>query len=676
VPRFTSLLLASLALASSIDAQTYVSPNQGVTGATLGHVGGATSSFVSGTGYRIHLPEANSQFVVLLPQGTSWDSRTHLDMTLRNDGSHLAELTFAVSTNSGAGWLTSRAIVGPGSRLHLSMPLRTAASLGMVMLPSIADSSRVQTASFGSYFPVPVGGVFLFNSDVTSLNLTLESMSLSTREIPTSAIVDTYGQQRNHSWSGKVGRDRDLRQAESHLPLPYATDPHLGVLDGPTYPSSPRFRVLKDGARWYLVTPGGKRFFSHGINEVGAKAWTITSGREHLFTDLANLRSKFGSHWLSRNGAEGFYPYSINLERRHGGNWRSVAQTNFMNRMATWGFNTFGAHPWDSFLTQQQVPSTVVVEVRGPHAMLPVYDGRSMHDVFDSRYPTSVRDAISLRLSQGPFTVHSHHLGIFVDNELPWGRGKVSAPAYRWALAVGALNAPASQPARVRLVDDLKAKYGSIANLNASWGTAYGNWTFLESGSFGYPGSASTGMQTDFRNFAREFARRYFTTVRGALTQLNYPGLYLGCRFQDTCYTPEVLEGAMAGGPDVHSFNIYRGTPEGINAELKHLDAPIMISEASFGANDLGRVGMFLNPTLTESDRAAAYRRYMNVVRTWPNVVGVHWYRWEDFPTTSNQNRDNMALGLVSITDRPYVAITREARNICADIMNDLRSAY
>jgi hypothetical protein len=658
--------------AHGADADAILDPEGGLRGGRIGHVGGASSTWRPADGYRIRLPQPDSHFVVLFEPEARWTDRTHLDVDVANEGDESAVLTLAVSSRRGDGWLTSKVTLGPRTAVRLAMPLETAAALGTVALPSL-PGDRNLLASFGTFHPDRIGGFFLYNAGKGAADIILSRVATARRSAPVGPLVDRYGQQRSLDWPGKVRSDGDLRHPERvDGRWPYAADRFGGILEPRHYGRAPRFRTQKDGDRWFLVTPEGSRFFSFGVNEVGVMSWTVTDGREHLFSDLAALRRLHPDQFLLRSGRNGFYPYGINLERKYGPSWRSRSERSFQDRMRSWGFNTFGAHPWDAFLIQQEIPSTLLVEIREGHRRLEVYDGQTMPDVFDPGYRASVVQALGTRMRQGPFSHHPHNLGFFVDNEMPWGRVGSPEPKYRYALAVAALNAPVDQPARRRLLEQLKRRYDTIEALNEAWGSGYRGWTDLESGAFGYPPALSQAARKEFEQFAADFAREYFSTVRQSLGVLGYAGLYLGCRFKDTDYTPEIARAGL-GLVDVHSVNIYRLTPDQLNADLRQLDVPILISEVSFGATDFGRVGLPLNPTLTEEERVRAFRRFMDNARTWPNIVGVHWYRWEDFPVTGNQNRENMSMGLVSITDKPYPQMVDEARRVAIEIMADLR---
>lgn len=124
---------------------------------------------------------------------------------------------------------------------------------------------------------------------------------------------------------------------------------------------------------------------------------------------------------------------------------------------------------------------------------------------------------------------------------------------------------------------------------------------------------------------------------------------------------------------DVLSFNCYEKNPDIHFSYLKNIDFPVLISEFGFGASDNGRIGWGLYQTLSESDRVAAYENYANRARQWSNLVGLHYYKWEDHPLSGDSvgvaPGDNTSSGLVSICDVPYPLITQSATNMNRTIM-------
>lgn len=656
----------------TLSVATVIDKAKGLLSGDLATAGG-TVSWITNTGYRATMPGLNSLLAIHMPT-TSWSGYTHVDVRLKNEGSKAASLEMDCWSRNGQGWLSSRVVIAPGETLDVSMPLKPTGSNDLVARPSITDSVRFQTASAGSIYPAEVGGFYFFNKDNAPANVLIQSMNLANHTTTTTGpVVDVYGQQINVSWPGKVLSDSDLTTAakkEIVTPtLPYATDDFGGVLGGKNYGPGAGFRRLKDGGRWYLVTPNGNRFFSFGVNEVGAQAWTPTSFRGSSFAGITSLMSDYRDAWSVRDNTCGFIPYQINLAKKYGKSWRNTTEDLFTNRLKSWGFNSLGTNSWDSLSQNGKLASTFSADIVGPHVRFETYDGRTIHDVFSPQFVTDVQNTIRNRVAQvAPET--SHNLGVFVDNELPWGNKESSDDRYRYGLAYGALRA-SSTYSHQALVNMLKTNYGNaISKLNSAWGTNYTDWTQLDR--LTVLPDCTAAMRADFAQFGGMFATQYFSTVKTQLKNAGFNGLYLGCRSMACEILPEVTAAAKANC-DVISVNVYNANASMLIGELKTIDCPVLISEFCFGAADQGRVGMPLYPSMTENARVDAYKRFMEDVKTWPNLVGVHWYRWEDFPATGKMDGDNMSMGLLSITDNPYTALTSQTRLSTADYMSFLR---
>jgi|GEM_PF-2340849 len=623
-------------------------------------------------GYRVNFVDDETMWVLQLPAGSNWTGYSHVDVRLRNVGSDAADLEFAVGSQNGGGWMTAKAVLAAGSTHTVTMPLKDTVAQGMWAMPSPTDTTAKQLASRGNVVPSSMNGFYIWNKQQRPVAIEVEMVLVTNHTVPETQIVDELGQQRGIAFPGKLASVNDMIAKVGTDPVnakyPYAADAFGGLTTAPNYGASDRFRLTKDSGRWYLVTPAGNRFFSMGVNEVGTQAFTPVGGREHLFSNLATLQT-FSQAWSWREGQWGFYPYMVNVMRKFGTGWENKAKTVFTNRMKDWGFNSLGASSWDSMVRSQDLTSTFCVWMMFPHAKLDMYAGRAISDVFDPSFAPAVSESIKRRFAEQN-GLHNAHLGIYFENELPWGTWDRNNVWHRYALGRAALLTPNSA-SHAYLMSQLRGRYLSIVDLNAAWGTNYSDWSDFETGNTPLPEVASPLMAADLRDFAREFARRYFLTVKQQLRAVGYKGLFLGSRFAIGDYTPEVLEGAKQN-TDVLSFNIYNATPQLSNPHLKNLDFPIMITEFAFGANDLGRVGMPLYPTLTEADRIDALKRWFTEIKTWKNVVGAHWYRWEDFPATAKIDGDNMAEGLISITDNPYTEMIDTFRTLNKDFMQFL----
>jgi hypothetical protein len=673
--RITRAFLAVSAafVASHALGQQILEPAQGLlTGTPDSKL--ATYTWVSGSGFRISYPQKDSYFVVRLPAGTSLVGKTHLDVRLKNNATRPALIEANVSSNNGAGWLTSLVVLGPRETVELTMPLKESESYGLRAFPTPTDTTAFQTRSLGTIYPNDVRGLYFYSKDTLAADVNVDYIAATTHNVPMTGWVDTFGQQNFINWTGKVKSVDEMRAMISKDPTgiyPYEADQFGAVAGGKNYGPSERFRLEKDGTNWYLVAPSGNRFFSVGVNEVGAMAWTPISARESMFTDLANLQTQFPAHFTTRDGALGFNPYGINLQRKYGDTWRTQAYDIFPKRLRTWGFNTVGVNSWDYLQSQQWMPSTFGISLWSPHPHLAV-SSKTISDVFDPAFVTAARSDVGLRLTQVKVN-QPYSIGVFVDNEMPWGQGTNPDLNKRYAIARAALNGVGSASQK-NFIATLQKKYVTIAALNTAWQSSYASWTALGLGGFNVPQTASAEMQGDLRGFVKRFATMYFKTIDEAIAASGYKGLYLGCRFTRLDYTPEVLAAAKQY-VDVLSFNIYQGFPSRSNPDLKAMDFPVLISEFCFGANDRGRVGMPLYPTLTENSRIDAYKRFFADIKTWKNLVGVHWYRWDDFPSTAKSDHDNMQEGLVSITDKFYDEFLAQTAATSADYMNSLKLA-
>jgi len=546
------------------------------------------------------------------------------------------------------------------------------------MFPSV-NGSMYQLRTLGAANLGDVRRLRILNRDWgVPLYLRITNISSMSYPIVTTRMVDAMGQQNNIVWPAKIDPNNNALLLSLDPPLsgqfPYGSDQFGGIAGTGSVPRA-RFGTYRDAnGRWSLIAPSGNRFFSTGVCGVGACIWTLVSDRPSYFDSLPSKTGEFGEHWSQTTGTNGlpidtFNFYRSNLEKKYGPTWKQQFYPNVIKRMKSWGFNTMSAAFDHDFPAGTNFPSAPVFGIFGTHQRLPVVRGGSLlHDTYDPAFPNSVQSSIAAQLLDFPES--SYQIGLFIDNEMPWGDMRTTYPPERYMVPYAVLRGPATLPSKVKFIANLTAKYGTISQLNTSWGTAYSSWSALSTGTFNFPAILKPGMITDFNEFTLAFARKYFQTVRNALNNLSYGGLYLGCRLD--AMTPEVIQ-ACKESADVLSFNSYDKNPEVFFAHLKDIDFPVLISEFGFGASDNGRIGWGLYQTLSEADRITAYQNYVNKARTWKNLVGFHYFRWEDNPPSGDANipglADNTTSGLVSITDIPYPYMTLAASIINTSIM-------
>lgn len=473
-------------------------------------------------------------------------------------------------------------------------------------------------------------------------------------------LVDTFGQYRHKSWPGKVGSLTELtaRRDREAAELPAAADAFTraagwnrygGWAAGPQLEATGFFRVQKHEGKWWLVDPEGRLFWSHGITCVGLMDATPIEERDAWFEDPPWRQPELAKyirpaalvlkgHYAGRP-VRAYSFAAANLHRKYGADWRGRYASLIHQRLRAWGLNTIGNWSDASVTRGRRTPYTDSVNSHGARWIegSAGYWGK-FPDVFDPSFAAAVRRSAATTV--GRSAGDPWCLGYFSDNELSWGDDT--------SLALAALASPPDQPARREFVSDLRKKYGTIARLNAAWGTNLASWEALQSGAV-RPDPARAGE--DLRAFYTRVAETYFRTVREELRAVAPHQLYLGCRF---AWVNARAAAAAAKYCDVVSYNRYeRSVAEFRNPD--GADVPLLIGEFHFGALDRGLFHPGLVPVANQTERAAAYRSYVEGALRHPQFVGTHWFQYQDEPTTGRvYDEENYQIGFVDIADTPY----------------------
>jgi hypothetical protein len=98
-------------------------------------------------------------------------------------------------------------------------------------------------------------------------------------------------------------------------------------------------------------------------------------------------------------------------------------------------------------------------------------------------------------------------------------------------------------------------------------------------------------------------------------------------------------------------------------------DKPLIVGEFHFGALDRGQFHAGLVPVENQQDRAKAYRDYVTGALSHPQLVGTHWFQWQDQPTTGRvHDEENYQIGFLDVTDTPYKETIAASRCIGKDL--------
>jgi hypothetical protein len=478
-------------------------------------------------------------------------------------------------------------------------------------------------------------------------------------------FIDQFGQFIHRDWPGKthslgelvansVAEKVDL---DAH-PGPPDRDKYGGWAAGPQLKATGFFRVEKYQGKWWLVDPDGRLFWSHGVDCVNSGSSTPISDREQYFQNLPDENSRFaqfygGGSWAPHGYYKDHSPYRTydfsraNLLRKYGQNWAEAFAEITHRRLKSWGLNTIANWSDRDIYLMRKTPYVCTISygartLEGSQG----YWGK-FFDVFDPSFRQALRKR--LESEKGRAIGDPWCIGYFVHNELAWG-DEVS-------LALATLISPSDQPAKKVFLDDLKAKYTTIDDLNKAWATSYSTWdALLES----RQAPDKEKAWDDLTAFYTRTAETYFGIIENELHKAAPNQLYMGCRF---AWVNDRAARAAAKFCDIVSYNRYTYSvadhhlPDGI-------DKPSIIGEFHFGALDRGMFHTGLRKTANQEDRAEKYRGYVKGALRNPCIVGTHWFQYKDQATTGRGDGENYQIGLIDVCDKPYPETIKAVRDV------------
>jgi hypothetical protein len=164
----------------------------------------------------------------------------------------------------------------------------------------------------------------------------------------------------------------------------------------------------------------------------------------------------------------------------------------------------------------------------------------------------------------------------------------------------------------------------------------------------------------DLRAFSLVMVERYFQTISKACRKVDPNHLNLGMRWQGI---PESWAVPGMKAFDVFSLNCYM---ERLPLETAKkidglLNMPAMVGEWHFGALDSGLPASGIGHLKNQSDRAKAYRVYLEDAAANPHCVGVHWFTLYDQSALGRFDGENYNIGFLDICNRAWDEMGRGA---------------
>lgn len=462
-------------------------------------------------------------------------------------------------------------------------------------------------------------------------------------------FIDEFGQNSKADWPGKVHNEKELleRDAEEQsdvakIPSPPDRDKYQAWKDGPQREATGFFRTEKINDRWWFVAPNGQLFFSTGIDCVGEGHSTkLDTIKRRVYKWLPEAEGKFAPAY----GKNTLNMYLVNLIRKWDNQHQVKSTERALSRVKSWGFTSLGNWCDESVSTGAKFPYVSM----GPETWeltVPFIDG-DIPDVYEKNFePDAIKAASKLSVNKDD----KYLIGYFIDNELPW-----------WNIPYDVFALKNDAPAKVAWLSMLKAKYGSIDKLNASWKTKFNAFDQIR-----WPGDkANQNAKGAIVPLMKDFADRFYRTWYKATKQADPNHLVLGSRIP---YPMDEIVSACAANTDVLSFNHYAiELHKDFDRYYQETGKPMLIGEYGFDSFDAGLLTAYV-PVASQKDRGLGFSYYTEQCAAKPYFVGAHYFQYIDEPLTGRGDGETSFNGFVSITDTVYPELVNAARKTNARI--------
>ncbi len=153
--------------------------------------------------------------------------------------------------------------------------------------------------------------------------------------------------------------------------------------------------------------------------------------------------------------------------------------------------------------------------------------------------------------------------------------------------------------------------------------------------------------------------QKYLDLACSAVKKYDPNHLTLGIRFGSTPSDDMLHCGHIF---DVCSINVYEYEPtKQVERSYRITGRPILIGEFHIGVPENG-LGAGLVQARDQTQRAIAYRYFVEQAASLDGFVGAHWFQWRDEPVLGRMDGENYNIGFVDVTDRPYPEMVEAAK--------------
>lgn len=494
---------------------------------------------------------------------------------------------------------------------------------------------------------------------MSNIYLSQEPLELKSDHLP---YIDSMGQCLHKSWPEKMKSEEDLvafLQSERNS-APSSIDDGYGGWKSLQFESTGFFRTQRDQGRWWLIDPDGYALFSVGMDCVRPHSETSYEQVSHLFPKQVQTSGVF------QEAASGHgYDFAVaNLIKAFGQTWKEDWTELTKHRLISWGFNTVGNWSEPEFMNRAQIPFVYPMD-NYPSTEHVVY--RDFPDVFCETYEQRAQAFAEQLLAMSD---NRYMVGYFMRNEPHW------AFVDDLCLSEMLLKNPAPLKSKQHIIAWLSDRYGTIDELNKAWTSEYDNFDQILSTA--HDVLRKSEVRDVLQQFDRIMIRRYVEIPALACRKAAPNHMNLGMRYAFIS-RPEILEGCEYF--DVFSLNAYQLKPDEELVQLisDQLNMPVMIGEFHFGATDVGMLASGIRAFSTQEERGQAYRYYVEQAAANPNIIGVHYFQWNDQPVLGRFDGENYQIGVVDVCQQPYMPFVSQMMkahdNIYA-VRSGLQSPY
>jgi len=610
--------------------------------------------------WRLECPSEGARVVIHGTAGKiggDWSPARHLTFNVYHNTGHSVFFRIALRT---AETQTGRASaefdfgIFPGLEVPATLPLRF---LDMQTLFLPRTPGRLKSNAWGTPTnPAAVTALELIVPPSAGSQTVWVSLPQITENEPSydlvrnaSPVVDTLGQWKQKTWTGKTESEDDLVR-RLHAWRDQALEPLEGAFDsyggwtGHKYGATGFFRLESEGDRWWLVDPLGHPFFSAGVDCVNYDVSSPMKDLEGLYEWLPPRDGVWADAWRG----ESLCFSTVNLIRAFGADWMAEWSRITAKRLRHWGFNTVANWSFPGFGRIYEIPY-VTTMTRFPITKERIF--RDFPDVFSPDYAISAAECANdlASIAADPYLI-----GYFMTNEPHWAFG-----VYNISEIMLAGDAPFVS--RDRLIDFLRQRYADDpARLAEAWQTSLNTFEDLRQ-PIPAASKLSETAAADLDDFNRILVSEYVRVPTEACRHIAPNHLNLGLRW---CW---VGQDCFYGGSeycDVFSLNHYQMKPDlkVLEEVYRKSKRPIMIGEFHAGALDAGLPANALRGVPNQHHRGLFYQSYMENAAAIPWLLGAHYFQWQDQAVLGRFDGECLNIGLVDICQRPYDDMVSLAR--------------